>query len=187
MKKINTIVFVAMLSLLTIPNTASADGFFSWLFDFSRTKGVEPVSNENYQEECGACHFAYQPGLLTGDAWANLMQVDKLEDHFGENAELDDEEVRTELLAYLKEQAAENSYYKRSRQITHSLNGEEIPERITDVRYIRRQHHEIPESLITDNEDVRSLSYCDTCHTKAALGIYDDDTVNIPNHGVWDD
>ena len=186
MKKINAIVFVSMLSLLTIPNAASAESFFSWLFDFSRTKGVEPVSNENHQEECSSCHFAYQPGLLTGDAWHNLMQANKLENHFDENAELD-EEVRIELLTYLKENAAENSYYKRSRQITQSLRGEEIPERITDVRYIRRKHHEIPDNLITGNEDVRSLSYCDTCHTKAEFGVYDDDTVNIPNHGAWDD
>ncbi len=186
MKQIKPIVFISLLSVFAAPAIADTDKFISWLLDFSRTKGVELVSNENYQEECSACHFAYQPGLLTGEAWSNLLQADELEDHFGENAELD-EEVRIELLNYLKENAAENSYYKRSRQITHSLEGQEAPERITDVRYIRRKHHEIPDNLITENEGVRSLSYCDACHTKAELGIYDDATVNIPNHGAWDD
>ena len=34
---------------------------------------VKPVANATYAEECGACHMAYQPGLLPGDAWRRIQ------------------------------------------------------------------------------------------------------------------
>jgi len=34
---------------------------------------------------------------------------------------------------------------------------------------------------------VKSLSYCDACHTRAKEGVYDEDTVRIPNFPEWDD
>jgi hypothetical protein len=63
----------------------------------------------------------------------------------------------------------------------------EAPLRITEVRYIKRKHHEIPEKMITGNKDVKSLSYCDACHTQANKGVYDEDTVKIPNYPNWED
>jgi hypothetical protein len=65
-----------------------------------------------------------------------------------------------------------------------SLKGA-APLRITEVPYIRRKHHEIPERLIKANDKVKSLSYCDACHQQADKGSYDDDTVSIPGHGNW--
>jgi hypothetical protein len=41
--------------------------------------------------------------------------------------------------------------------------------------------------MIKGNKGVKSLRYCDKCHTKAAKGIYDADTVAIPNYPDWDD
>ena len=35
--------------------------------------------------------------------------------------------------------------------------------------------------MIKDNKDVKSLSYCNACHTKADDGIFKEDTVSIPN------
>jgi len=59
--------------------------------------------------------------------------------------------------------------------------------RITEVRYIKRKHHEIPDKMIKGNKDVKSLSYCDACHTQAAKGVFDEDTVKIPNYPDWED
>ncbi|MFZ5601159.1 MAG: cytochrome C, partial [Pseudomonadota bacterium] len=53
--------------------------------------------------------------------------------------------------------------------------------------YIKRKHHESPKRMIKDNPDVQSLSNCNACHTKAEKGIFDNDTVNIPNFSEWED
>lgn len=146
---------------------------------FKHHKGVEPVTNELYEEECGACHFPYQPGLLPARSWNRLMAPEALADHFGDNAELEDP-LRRELLAFLTDAAADKSWYKRSIKVRRSLKGDEAPLRITEVPYIRRKHADIPDKDITGNDQVRSLSYCDNCHRRAARGIYDEDTVEIP-------
>ncbi|HPQ24397.1 MAG TPA: cytochrome C, partial [Gammaproteobacteria bacterium] len=61
-------------------------GIFNRLFGPGEAPGVAPVDNPLYLQECGSCHFAYQPGLLPARSWNNLMGG--LENHFGENAEL---------------------------------------------------------------------------------------------------
>jgi hypothetical protein len=53
--------------------------------------------------------------------------------------------------------------------------------------YIKRKHREIPEKMIKGNKDVKSLSYCDACHTQANKGVFDADTVRIPNYPDWED
>jgi hypothetical protein len=35
---------------------------------------------------------------------------------------------------------------------------------------------------VTGNPGVKSLAQCDACHTQAAQGVYDNDTVDIPGH-----
>src|SRR5690606_37122372 len=40
-----------------------------------------------YQEECGACHLPYPPGLLPAASWQRIMQ--DLAHHFGTDASLD--------------------------------------------------------------------------------------------------
>ena len=32
-------------------------------------KKLKPVSNATYSDQCGACHFTYQPELLPAAAW----------------------------------------------------------------------------------------------------------------------
>jgi hypothetical protein len=83
--------------------------------------------------------------------------------------------------------AADDSSYKRSKKIMLSLEDDQAPLRITQTRYIRRKHNEIPERMITGNDEVKALSYCDRCHTQAERGSYDDDEVRIPGYGRWED
>jgi nitrate reductase cytochrome c-type subunit len=159
--------------------------FLSWLFDFQRTKGVKPVSDKQYQEECGACHFAYQPGLLPAKSWEALLNEKALRNHFGANAELDKDALK-DIRDYAIRNSAGNSWYKQSRKIAVATENGPTPLRITDLHYISRKHHEIPEKMILGNKDVKSLSFCDKCHTQAAKGVYDADTVNIPHYPNWD-
>jgi len=169
------------VALLMSSGSALADGnFWLWLVNFSRQKEVKPVDNKTYQEECGSCHFAYQPGLLPGKSWAKLLDDKALNDHFGENASLDKDTLKV-ISDYAMENAAEKSNFKRSRKIALATEAGEAPLRITEVRYIKRKHHDIPEKMIKGNKDVKSQSYCNACHTKAEEGIFDEDTVDIPN------
>ena len=151
-----------------------------------RQKGIVPVDNKQYKDECGSCHFAYQPGLLPTKSWEKLLTADALSKHFGENAELDADTLKI-IRDYAVANAADKSYHKRSRKIAIATENIEAPLRITEVRYIKRKHHEIPDKMIKGNKDVKSLSYCDACHTQAAKGVFDEDTVKIPNFPDWDD
>jgi hypothetical protein len=175
-------VLLLTLSLLTFSVTADA-------FDFGRLfshKGVKQVNMPLYQESCGECHFAYQPGLLPERSWKKIMLPESLEDHFGENAELPEKD-RLAVLNFLVKYAAEHSLYKRSIKIVRSLKADEVTLKISEVPYIKRKHSKIPARMISGNKGVRLLSNCNACHTKAAEGSYDDDTVYIPNFGYWDD
>lgn len=176
-----------MATLLAVPllvGSASAqaeESFGWWLASLSRQKEVQPVDNAAWKEECGSCHLAYQPGLLPTRSWEKLMDEKALADHFGEDASLDADTLK-ELRAYALANAADKSWHKRSRKIALATEGGEAPLRIVEVRYIKRKHHEIPEKMVKGNKDVKSLSYCNACHTKAEEGIYDEDTVDIPNY-----
>jgi len=174
-------------ALLSISTCALAEeNFGKWLIDFDRTKEVKPVTDMKYLKECGECHFAYQPGLLPARSWEKLLNADALKSHFGDNAELDKDTLQT-IRDYAVENAAEKSYYKRSRKIALSTAEGEAPLRIIEVRYIKRKHKDIPEKMVKGNKDVKSLSYCNKCHTQADKGVFDADTVSIPNYPDWDD
>ena len=133
------------------------------------------VSDTAYTENCGACHFAYQPGLLPSGSWEKILAG--LSDHFGESIELDFESKKT-ISDYLKDNSANYSSGKLSVKIMKSL-GNQAPFRITKVPYIRREHHKIQQNVL-NRESIGSLSNCAACHTSAEKGIYDDDNVTIP-------
>ena len=140
-----------------------------------RSSFIKPVNNSVYEEECGDCHFAYQPELLPEASWKKILT--DLDDHFGESIELDDD-LRKTVSDYLKSNSAEYSSAKRAVKIMRSL-GNQVPLRITDIPYIREKHHEISPNVLK-LESIGSLSNCSACHTTAENGIYDDDDVKIP-------
>jgi hypothetical protein len=168
--------------LLAMLSTAALAG--SWSEIFERKKGIEPVRSTLYDQACGECHFAYQPGWLPARSWEKMMRPEELEDHFGDNAELMESE-RLEVLKFLVENSAESSRYKRSRKIMAAIKAHETPLRISQTRYLDRKHSEIPLRLI-EQEKVRSLAHCGRCHEGADKGNFDDDDVVIPNYGRWD-
>ncbi len=162
-------------------NVSMADEDEYW----ERTRDVASVENSRYQEECGSCHMAYPPGLLPGRSWEKMMT--SLDDHFGENAELDAATV-TELVQFLRDNSADaRPSYRRSRKIIRDLSDENVPLRITQLDYFRHEHREIPARWITGNPGVSSLSNCNTCHQNAERGSFSEREITIPGHGQWDD
>ena len=158
------------------------EGIRSW---FSQSKlDVAPVKNPAYGEECGSCHFAFQPGWLPEKSWRKMMSG--LEDHFGDNAELS-AEANKNILDYLVANSADKSDYKRSKRIVGSLKNNEIPLRISDTVYFKRKHDEIANRYVTGNPDVGSYSKCEACHTRAEEGSFNEHEVTIPGVGRWED
>jgi hypothetical protein len=167
-------------SLLLGATAAQAqETYAGWLFALQRQKEVRPVSNAAFQHECGECHLAYQPGLLPARAWDALLDAQALRQHFGVNAEMD-AATRREVHDYAVTYAADRSYYKRSRKIAVATATGPVPLRISQLEPVARVHRAIDPAWVTGNAAVKSLAACDKCHTEAAQGVYEADTVRIP-------
>jgi hypothetical protein len=136
---------------------------------------LPPVDNALYTEECASCHFLYLPGLLPAGSWTKVM--DGAEDHFGEDLALE-AETSVEILKYLKANSAETTGAKRSVKILKSLRGA-TPIRITEVRYIVKEHREI-KSKVFKRESIVSFSNCAACHRTADKGIFEENDIKIP-------
>jgi len=149
-----------------------------------KAPGVAPVNNPQYLEECGSCHFPYQPGLLPARSWAKVMS--DLDNHFGENAELPAEDGNI-LLDYLLKNAADNSNHKRSVKIMKSLSPADAPLRASETPYFLKKHDELTPDMVQNNPKVGSLSKCEACHTQAASGSFSEREILIPNFGPWEE
>jgi len=64
----NLLLISATLALSFGSMTSHADdGFFS----LERHNEITAVTDKDYIDECGSCHFPYQPGLLPEGSWQN--------------------------------------------------------------------------------------------------------------------
>ena len=145
--------------------------------------GVPVVTDPTWTAECGSCHLAYSPGLLPARSWDLLLG--SLQDHFGDDASVDDA-TRQKLVAYARANAADVAPYSLSAGIARASLGT-TPKRILDVGRLRHEHGEIPPRMIIDNPEVKSLSNCAACHTGAAQGRFDEGSIRIPGFGRFDD
>ncbi len=164
--------------------TDDKSGLFSRTFSGGKAPGVAPVENPSYLDECGSCHFPYQPGLLPAHSWTKVMAG--LEDHFGENAELPAKDAKT-LTDYLVKNAADHANYKRSKKIMKTLSPGIAPLRASETPYFIKKHNELSRKMVQDNPEVVSISRCKTCHTKADTGSFSEREILIPGFGAWDD
>ncbi|MCU7931322.1 MAG: diheme cytochrome c [Candidatus Thiodiazotropha sp. (ex Codakia rugifera)] len=140
--------------------------------------------SQRYQDECGSCHFPFQPGFLPAVSWQTMMT--NLDDHFGENAELSEED-NARLLSYLSVNAADVVDREIPNKVMWSLRYVPSPQRITETAFFKHEHNEIPARILDGNGEKISFSNCDTCHTKAMQGSYEENEINIPGIGQWDD
>jgi hypothetical protein len=49
------------------------------------------------------------------------------------------------------------------------------------------EHDDITSKMVIGNEQVRSFSQCDACHTRAKQGSFREHEIHIPGYGRWDD
>jgi Dihaem cytochrome c len=181
MKRTTPLPVLLAAALMVCSAAATAqESLTGWLFTMQRMKEVRPVSDPTYQSECSECHLAYPPGLLPARSWDLLLTADALQQHFGANAGIDATALR-QLRAYALAHAADTSYTKRSRKIAAATVSGPTPLRITQLSSIERSHRQITAQQVSGNPRVKSLSHCDACHTQAAQGVFDNDTVLIPS------
>lgn len=156
---------------LSLTGVSNASGSYSGRSDNS----AEAVL---YREECGACHVAYPSRLLPVDSWTEIMAT--LDDHFDENAEVSDETAAM-ITAFLTDNAGKPGRGMLKRMKSNA------PLRITELPYFIRKHDEVPERMVSGNEEVGSFSNCNACHERAESGDFDEDYIRIPGYGRWDD
>jgi nitrate/TMAO reductase-like tetraheme cytochrome c subunit len=121
-----------------------------------------------YLQECGSCHAPYPARLLSASSWQAIMNG--LDQHFGSDASLDDKNVADTLQRYLLGNAR--------RKDTLDENGNSV-RRITETRWFRHEHDEVPES-VWQSPAVKSPSNCGACHTTADQGRFSEHNQRMP-------
>ena len=151
---------------------------------YGKTTDVPAVSNKLYATECGSCHFAFQPGWLPERSWRKIMAT--LDNHFGDNAELDDASRET-ITNYLVGRSADVLPNRMSNRIMRSLRADETPLRISGLAFMQHEHNEIPRRMLEGNPKVGSRANCLACHSQADKGFFNEHGVVIPGFGRYDD
>ena len=125
--------------------------------------------NPKWKTECGSCHIAFPPQLLTAGDWQRLMGG--LDKHFDANAVLDPKDNK-EILDFLQRHAGDGK-----RNSAPSL-------RISDTPWFSREHREILNDTWSDPA-VKSRSNCTACHINAERGDWSERGVRMPKgqHG----
>lgn len=126
--------------------------------------------NPQWQTECGSCHMAYPPQLLTAENWRQMMKG--LDRHFGANATLDAKE-NTAILAFLERYAARDQKYSASTL------------RISDTGWFQRKHREVSNSAWS-HAKVKSRANCTACHVTAERGDWSEHSIRMPDGRRWE-
>ena len=110
-----------------------------------------PENSEAYRAECGACHYAFPPGLLIVDDWLALMS--DLEHHFGANAGTEPKQAQA-IRAFLEKNGATDRKKYASQE-------EDLP-RITTLPWFMQKH--AGSASVVAKGRVKSLLDCAACH-----------------------
>lgn len=116
-----------------------------------------------YIKECGSCHITYAPYTLGTKAWEKMMG--ELENHFGDDASLDEED-RIEIEKFLLANSAQHISTFLSPKIQ-----EESPLVFSQSRLFEKIHHKIPQSAFASKE-IKSKANCQNCHQNAQEGYF---------------
>ncbi|WP_163280201.1 cytochrome b/b6 domain-containing protein [Campylobacter fetus] len=128
--------------------------------------------NKDFAKECGSCHIIYPTFLLPQKAWEVMMS--NLEDHFGDDASIDDETNRN-ILEFLVKNAAQNVDNKIAFNILQNAKDDEIS--ITKYSYWIDSHKNIDEKVFK-YVDIKSKSNCSACHKNIENGIIQKSLIN---------
>lgn len=136
----------------------------------------EPIDyktqNIAFVNECGSCHTLYPPNLLPKKSWELIMS--DLENHFGDDASLN-EETNQDILSFLLKNSAETSTMKASWNFINSIGNKDIIA-LTKTTYWERKHKKIPKEVFK-NEKVKSVANCKACHSDIEKGLIENENI----------
>jgi cytochrome c553 len=121
-------------------------------------------ADPRYVAECGSCHLAYPPGLLSAASWERLLRG--LDKHFGSDASVDAATL-AHIDRYLRDHAGTERKFG-----TSAL-------RISETDWFRRKHRKIS-AQVWSRAAVKSAANCGACHLGADKGDYSERSVRIP-------
>lgn len=120
-----------------------------------------------FKAECGSCHLAFPPALLSSGDWRQVMA--SLDRHYGDNASLDPT-TRTLIENFLLRNAG-------SARKLGGTTGD--PPRLTGTDRFRHKHREISSATWRDQR-VGSAANCVACHPRAEAGSFSEHEVTLP-------
>ena len=125
------------------------------------------ITDQLTKTECGACHFAYPASMLPRASWTKIMSG--LENHFGEDASLEPEEIH-DITAYLVSKAADTK--PQFARYLRGIDPRKPPVRITETEFWIGKHFAISKEYLQSG--LAGLkAVCTVCHLRAEDGYYE--------------
>lgn len=136
------------------------------------------ADDSRWRAECGSCHTAFPPALMTAPAWRQVMTA--LDRHYGTDASLD-AKTAAGIGAFLERNAGEGRRAAPptvAPKVAGAAVAPPLP-RIADSAWFAKEHRKVPASTIA-RPDVGSLANCAACHTAADRGDFSERALRVP-------
>ena len=130
--------------------------------------------NPLFANECGSCHMIYPPQTLPKKSWQKMMA--NLDNHFGDDASLEDEDNQ-KILSYLLKNSSENSKKEYSVYLLKSMKKDDTIS-ITEIPYWKYKHKNIKKEVFK-NPKIKSKSNCKACHSDIEQGLIEDKNIKM--------
>jgi len=131
-----------------------------------------------YKKECAPCHMAFPPNALPAKSWRIMMA--NLQDHFGDDASIDDSAKKL-IEEFLVKNAADHSHEEASIKFIKSIGKDKTPLRITEIPYWKEKHKTIPQAVYRRGA-IKSKINCIACHKWSEYGSFEDSDIRMPSN-----
>jgi hypothetical protein len=109
---------------------------------------------------------------LPKKSWEIMMS--DLENHFGDDASID-EEANKNILAYLIKNSAENSSMESSWNFLNSIGDKDIIA-MSNTIFWKETHKDIDKELY-NHKDIKNKANCKACHSDIEKGLIEDENI----------
>ena len=136
------------------------------------------ADDPRWRAECGSCHTAFPPALMTAPAWRQVMA--SLDRHYGADATLD-AKTAAAIGAFLERHAGEGRRAAPPVVAPKGAAGAVAPPlpRFTESAWFAKEHRKVPAATIA-RSDVGGLANCAACHTAADRGDFSERALRVP-------
>ena len=173
-------IFASVMLLFAVITPLYAVTFDSELTKSRFTAVSYEKEHSLFANECSACHTLYPPFLSPANSWKKLMST--LQNHFGDDASLEEEE-RASIEEYLIKNSAENSTKEATFYIIKSLKDERDIIAISETPFWIEKHKGLDKNIFRSSL-IKSKANCKACHKNIEQGLIEDRDIKIPESGV---